>query len=112
LLRWFLSLHSPDHSFSISPEKVGGPRETKAEEDELPSASNGEVAALEKGSSSTIPGSSRKTEDLPEIPPTFTPSIKKVLRKSGVDTGKVPAPLPAGLDVATMKSRLKGKKTK
>jgi DNA-3-methyladenine glycosylase II len=68
--------------------------------------------AMDTVSSSILPGSSRQTEDLPEIPPTFTPSIKKVLRKSSVALEKVPAPLPTGIDVATMKSRLKGKKTK
>jgi len=111
LLRWFLSLHSPDHSYSISPQKVGGSRE-ESDNDELPSVSNGENMAIDTVSSSILPGSSRQTEDLPEAPPNFTPSIKKVLSLSGVVSRKGPATLPAGIDVATMKSRLKGKKTK
>jgi len=59
---------------------------------------------------SVLPTTSVATDDLIEIPPAFTPSIKKTLRKPGVGPGKAPAPLPPGLDVATLKSRLEGKK--
>jgi hypothetical protein len=112
LLRWFLSLHSPYHSFSVSPEKVGGSRETETDNDELPFISDGESIPMDIESSSILPDSSRQGEDLPEIPPSFTPSIKKVLTMSGVNSRLAPAPLPPGLDVAALESRLKGKKTK
>lgn len=109
LLRWVLALHSPSHSFSISPEKVGGSREPDANDvrnDELPSVVHGDNPER----MSVLPTTSVATDDLIEIPPAVTPSIKKTLRKPGVGPGKAPAPLPPGLDVATLKSRLEGKK--
>lgn len=112
LLRWFLSLRSPDYSFGIAPEKVGGSRETKLDEGDLPSVSNGESIAMDVEPSSAFPGSSRQTDDTTGILPAFIPSAKTALRKSVMDSGKVPRPLPVGLDVATMKSRLKGKKAR
>ncbi len=111
LLRWFLSLHSPSHSFSISPEKVGGSREAEANDahnDELPSGVKGDKSNL---GPSLLPTTSVARDDLIEsVPPTFTPSIKKTLRKPGVGPSKEPAPLPPGLNVAMLKSRLEGKR--
>jgi len=109
LVRWFLSLHSPSHSYSISPEKLPGPSKPKgpdAAKDELPSV--GDVG--EADTSSVVPGTSKATENLPSIPPAFTPSIKKTLNKAAVDAGKKPTPLPSGIDVPLLKSRLDGKK--
>ena len=111
LLRWFLSLHSPSHSFSISPEKVGGSREPEANDvrnDELPSVVHGDNPKSTVGLS-VLPKTSVATDDLIGIPPAFSPSIKETLRKPGVGPA-APAPLPPGLDVATLRSRLEGKK--
>ena len=105
LLRWFLSLHSPNHSFGISPEKVGG---SKEDNDELPS--NAEKSSNDVELSSVPAGTNLETEDLSEFPPAFTPSIKKSLKKAAVDPGKTPTPLPPGLDIPGLKSRLDGKK--
>lgn len=104
---WFLSRHSQNHSFTLSPQKVGGSREEDKEElagaDALPEA---------EGSSSVPPGpSSEKSEDIPSIPPAFTPSIKKTLAKPSVDPGKPIPALPSSITVALLKSRLAGKKT-
>ncbi|PPQ67302.1 hypothetical protein CVT25_005886 [Psilocybe cyanescens] len=105
MVRWFLSLHSPVHSYSLSPEKVGNavtPKKKSKEKD-------GDGLSKEKqgeGASSVLPGMSYKAEDLPSIPPAFTPSIKKALNKIG---GTV-VPLPTGIDVGVLKGRLDGKK--
>lgn len=48
-------------------------------------------------------------DDLPSLPPTFTPSIKNTLKKPGVDEGSTPDPLPEGITVELLKSRLSGK---
>jgi DNA-3-methyladenine glycosylase II len=139
LVRWFLSLHSPSHNYSISPEKVGGQstakkastkkQKGKAEavttppnEDELPTFGTSQAEAstsdLQDASvpdiSSVLPATSEDGEPggsgMSTIPPPFTPSIKKTLDKPAVDAGSEPVPLPSGIDVAMLKSRLDGKK--
>ena len=106
MVRWFLSLHSPLHSYSISPEKVGGsatPKKVKKaktdyqEARELPSTDEGNDGA------SVDPGSA--AEDFPTIPP----SIKNALDKSALTPGRKPGPLPSGIDVSHLKGRLDGK---
>ncbi|KAF4621205.1 hypothetical protein D9613_000671 [Agrocybe pediades] len=108
LVRWFLSLHSPAHSYTISPEKVGGVASKDGAEDApvTPKKVGTVSEDVEMSVGSSIPpGVSCEVEDLPSIPPPFTPSIKKTLEK--VD-GTV-APLPSGIDVTLLKGRLNGK---
>jgi len=109
LLRWFLSLHSPHHSFSISPEKIGGSKEPGQGDDDLPSISRNEDNSNDVKLSSAPSGTELETEDLVEFPPAFTSSVKKIMKKADVDSGKLPTPLP-GLDISGLKSRLDGKK--
>lgn len=112
VVRWFLSLHSPVHNYTISPEKVGGvatPKKAKGKKstkaDELPALDSVDSVAL--GTSSVPPGNtSDETADVSSFPPTFTPSIKETLNKTAT-TATVP--LPTGMDVALLKSRLSGK---
>lgn len=92
------------HSYTLSPEKVGGtatPKKKSKNEDE-----KGLATKEEESASSVVPGTSYGAEDLPSIPPAFTPSIKKTLNKVG---GTV-VPLPSGIDVGVLKGRLDGKK--
>ncbi|TFK44684.1 DNA glycosylase [Crucibulum laeve] len=131
LVRWFLSLHSPSHSFSISPQKVGGQasekkKESKAkkstkkdkEDDALPvpGVSKDADAGIEQSPdiSSIPPATNLKngdSEGLASLPPAFTPSIKKTLNKPATSNGSVAPPaLPKGLTIAELKSRLDGKK--
>ncbi|KAJ6475362.1 DNA glycosylase [Mycena vitilis] len=108
ILRWVLSQHSPSYSFTVSPEKAPSPTKKTAkkklnDDDALPVfGQSGEQETPRtpppvEGGSAMIP-----------LPPTFTPSIKRTLAKAAQDDG-VP-PLPAGLTVADLKSRLDGKK--
>ncbi|PPQ98612.1 hypothetical protein CVT24_003945 [Panaeolus cyanescens] len=104
VLRWMLSLHSNKHSYSISPEKVSGGNSTdskkpRVDDDELPSLTRIASDVESTGEREMLP-----------LPPTFTPSIKKVLDQPSVSPGGVPPSLPAGIDVALLKSRLDGKK--
>ena len=115
MVRWFLSLHSPSHSYTLSPQKLSGAATPKAQTEQTPKPDPGELSGLDDGQesqgangSSVVPGTSNSAEDLPSIPPAFTPSIKKTLEKV---SGK-PIPLPAGMNVGLLKSRLEGKKVK
>ncbi|KAF9478600.1 DNA glycosylase [Pholiota conissans] len=116
IVRWFLSLHSPAHSYNISPEKVGGTTATKKKakgksiaKDILPALADMDADDATVRESSVPPGdASVETEDLPSLPPTFTPSIKKTLDKVAPSASNV-VPLPSGIDVALLKSRLSGK---
>lgn len=114
LVRWFLHLHSPSHRFGISPEKVGASasKESKLKNptvsDELPSLNDLEEENGEAGTSlSTV---AERTNSV--VPPTFTPSIKQTLDKPATKPGVLPVPLPSGIDVLLLKSRLNGKKIK
>ncbi|KAF8798732.1 DNA glycosylase [Phlegmacium glaucopus] len=110
LLRWFLHLHSPSHTFSISPQKVGGSSSKKAKSkniiasDELPTVNTPDEEIGETGTSA-LP---TEVEGPNSLPPTFTPSIKKTLDSPGVQ----PVPLPSAIDLPLLKSRLSGKKIK
>ncbi|KAF9049728.1 hypothetical protein BJ165DRAFT_942413 [Panaeolus papilionaceus] len=110
VLRWFLSLHSDKHSYSISPEKVAGgtgaAKSTKVkDDDELPS-----LVGSSEQIDDTQPSNETRCSELVSLPPTFTPSIRKVLEQPAVAPGIAPPPLPVGIDVALLKSRLDGKK--
>ena len=108
MVRWFLSLHSASHSYSISPQKLSGPSDPKPKTTPEASTGNDELPSLD--ASSVVPSTSEATENLPSLPPAFTPSIKKTLNKAAADPGKKPTPLPEGIDVALLKSRQDGKK--
>lgn len=135
MLRWFFSLHSPVHNYSISPEKIGGQSAAKkpkakgkakaaappADEDELPTfgqPSTSNPPAVDADASpyvSSVPPitvleKEDGTDEIPTMPLPFTPSIKKTLNKPGVNPGFEPVPLPDGLSVAVLKTRLDGKK--
>lgn len=106
LLIWLLSLHSPSHSFSISPKKVGGSKEHGADD-----VGNDKLQNEENSTTTVEPsvpaGRALEMEDLLEFRPTST-----TLERALVDPGQRPTPLPPGLDVAALKSRLDGKKIK
>ncbi|KAJ6586920.1 DNA glycosylase [Mycena vulgaris] len=109
VIRWTLSQHSPSYSFTVSPgtDKVVSPTKKKSkkakdeDDDVLPVF----------GQSSSTPQTPPPIEDestMVPLPPTFTPSIKRTLEKAPrVESVR---PLPEGLTVAELKSRLDGKK--
>lgn len=137
LIIWFLSLHSPSYSFGLSPQKVSGqssPKKTDPSKartiaqdpDELPtfgpqanisnydSRTDGNVSSIDLSSVPPAIACDGPTEPegntVASIPPPFTPSIKTTLNKPAIEPGSTPIPLPDGLSVALLKSRLDGKK--
>ncbi|KAG6845398.1 hypothetical protein H0H87_009745 [Tephrocybe sp. NHM501043] len=129
LVVWFLSLHSSKHTWGWTPQKTGASSSAKkgkskkavsAEDDSLPvigedsgpstSTVAGDEKALTPDISSVPPAADEEVAgDLPSLPPAFTPSIKNMLKKAGVDEGSTPVPLPVGLSVDVLKTRLTGK---
>ena len=112
--RWHLSLHSEEHPIVVSPEKRKTPAKPK-------SAKKGKNAAKEvkevggingNDGNDTLgaSGSGDLAGTVTNIPPPFTPSVTKVLRTKPLL--HPPPGLPDGLSVATLKSRLSGKKIK
>jgi DNA-3-methyladenine glycosylase II len=91
LLRWCLSLHSPDHSFGTFPEKS-----------DVSSTLTGEDAES---------SDSRNANALDGIPPPLTPSTENSLKQTN-ELERQHRPLPPGLSVPVLKSRLAGKKIK
>jgi DNA-3-methyladenine glycosylase II len=131
LVIWFLSLHSPSYNFCISPQKVSGQSSEKRNDkdkgltilqdrDELPifglgtSSSNEGLVTDVITDVPSVPSANSLGEPersaIVSIPPAFTPSIKTTLNKPAVEPGSNPIPLPDGLSVAVLKSRLEGKK--
>ncbi|KAF5385910.1 hypothetical protein D9615_002511 [Tricholomella constricta] len=133
LVIWFLSLHSPKHKWGFTPQKVGASSSKKKNRKSKPAAPVADPDELpafgdQTASSSNIPEpvADAPTPDISSVPPTtvlednddeipsmpsaFTPSITKTLNKTGVDEGSIPIPLPDGLTVEVLKSRLDGKK--
>lgn len=112
LVRWFLALHSPAHPYSLIPEKLIADTEPEKEkedgEDALPVAGQPSVAGI----SSVLPTETTVTGTplsvVPTKPPAFTPSIEKTLVMEKAKEHR--PPLPAGLTVGELKSRLDGKK--
>jgi DNA-3-methyladenine glycosylase II len=137
LVRWFLSLHSSSHRYSISPDKLTGqpgsssqainttteknqdvlpvlgkPKRRKShnaetrddELDELPVA---DVSSVLPAATPHRKGKSKGSQ-LPSMPTPFTPSINKILHTNA--NGNSSPPLPEGLSVEVLKSRLEGKK--
>ncbi|GLB37107.1 putative DNA glycosylase [Lyophyllum shimeji] len=129
LVIWFLSLHSPKHKWGFTPKKVPGSSSKKKEMSRLAAPASGDKDELPSfGSTSKVPepdadGPSPDTssvppttaledagDEIPSMPPAFTPSIKKTLYKPGEEEGFIAPPLPAGLTVEVLRSRLDGKK--
>lgn len=120
LARWCLALHSPSDTFSISPEKISQTSTKKAavkskqidkvEDDD--DVEEGYLPVIGEKHSHNNPGPSHSDEDqgvdsLGGLPPLFTPSISKTLRKpAGADI----QPLPKTLSIAELRSRISGKK--
>ncbi|KAL5484844.1 hypothetical protein ACEPAI_7486 [Sanghuangporus weigelae] len=142
VVRWFLSLHSPKHAYSISPRKLPTPQTDSKDvsEDNGQSDENPDIALPDLGeparavtpdaapfppapipSTPVTPVKGRKrtnnavnsddVEDaeVPMPPPAFTPSINRTLNKV-LPTKYHPSPLPEGLSVKELQSRLEGKK--
>lgn len=108
MLVWFLSRYSSAHNFTLSPEKIGNKKKETEEDD---STSTSDQLAEPEGVSCVPPATTERTEDIPGLPPAFTPSIKKTLANPSVDPGKPIPPLPTGVTVSLLQSRLSGKKT-
>lgn len=114
VLRWFLSLHSPDYDYALQADKVTGGEDSQEATDTQDATVNVTERATTPDASSMAPAvpstPKRSTEELPSVmPPHFTPSINKTLRMTQ-DTDFVPPPLPPGLTAGSMKSRLDTKK--
>ncbi|KAH7923735.1 DNA glycosylase [Leucogyrophana mollusca] len=132
MLRWFLSLHSPSHSFTLSPEKLSGndaefgekktqvssqgdedvlpvfgkTPQGEASQDEATAAGPSDVSSVPPAPVSATPFKSDSTQaSIPSLPPLFTPSINKTLN----DNTSSAVPLPEGLTVAVLKNRLNSK---
>lgn len=124
---WFISMHSPSHNYTISPEKVGGKATKEAKGSSKKStkkavSEEAEGSSLQEGNaepgnlvspdiSSALPTSSAE-QGIVTLPPPFTPSVKKTLYEKTADDGLNIAPLPEDLSVSVLKSRLDGKKIK
>jgi len=106
MVRWFLSLHSPLHSYSISLEKIGGsatPKKFKKAKTDSQEARG--LPSKDEGDDGASVHSGSAAEDFPTMPP----SIKNALDKSALTPGRRPRPLPSGIDVSHLKGRLDGK---
>jgi DNA-3-methyladenine glycosylase II len=120
LLRWFLSLHSPSHGFSLSPEKIDSDKDVLASQDKDALPSFGEESSQQREDraasldiSSVPPAADDENGlQLPTMPAPFTPSINRTLNKVRKNNAEAPLPLPEGLTVGILKSRLDGKKVK
>ncbi|KAI0743612.1 DNA glycosylase [Daedaleopsis nitida] len=139
MLRWFISLHSPSMPVSLRKDKLveqevedaieGG----SAGEPNVARAATPDVSSLPPALDALLPSTPKKrgkgkatagdsaaekepVESGMALPQPFTPSINRTLNmlgkaEEGETTAKVP-PLPEGLTVAQMKTRLSGKKVK
>ncbi|KAF7321463.1 DNA-3-methyladenine glycosidase [Mycena kentingensis (nom. inval.)] len=97
IVRWILSQHDATHEFNGSPKKKPiSPR--KAKQDVEQEAADARPQTPPPAESGGIP-----------LPPTFTPSIQRTLKKPVLEKPSLEA---AGLSVAELKARLNGKKIK
>ncbi|KAG6899315.1 hypothetical protein C0993_011285 [Termitomyces sp. T159_Od127] len=122
---WFLSLHSPKHNWGWTPhsQKKSTAASTKKDEekpedaDALPVIEANNSLSLDALDSAPTPDVSSvppvadecTADDLPSLPLAFTPSIKNTLEKPGVDEDSTLSPLPEGITIELLKSRLSGK---
>ena len=135
MLRWFISLHSPSHAVFIRKDKLSDQeatdtqlsadngasqtqdemRDTTPDASALPPALDAlaSSAPKKKGKGKAATGTAAEADTGMVLPPAFTPSINKTLNMLGnldeVGIGFQAPPLPEGLTVAQMKTRLTGK---
>jgi len=113
LCRWYLSLHSDEHPITVSPEKKKTPAKPKSAKRGKKAAANKaneEEAEADNDNDTGANGSGDPAGTVTNIPPPFTPSVTKILKTKPLS--HPPPGLPDGLSVATLKSRLSGKKVK
>jgi DNA-3-methyladenine glycosylase II len=123
VLRWFLSLHS-DYNIGVSPHKEEPKSKKKAkkaakkndegsdtEDDEMPQVPGQETSEAPGDASAVPPVPKQEAKDREEnlLPPTLTPSVNKILHPSASESSFKPPALPAGLTVASLKSRMNSK---
>ncbi|KAI0297077.1 DNA glycosylase, partial [Russula brevipes] len=127
LLRWVLSQHQSEFRIEISPKKLPGvsasdKMETDSDQeveegaaDELPSLNglpdgnaNAASIALPVASAARTTAPAPGALGLSSMPPPLTPSVTRILTRT--PDAPPPPPLPAGLTVTSLRSRLGGKK--
>ena len=129
LLRWFISQHTnPQGELKLSKEKQVETKEKLEEESQLPpldtvggNLPQGVPQTPKRGRAGATAETPRKVQLEPNVidpraeggasdrlPIPFTPSISRVLQPSRSEWR--PPPLPSGLSIGVMKSRLDGKK--
>ncbi|KAI1794193.1 DNA glycosylase [Ganoderma leucocontextum] len=138
MLRWFISLHSPSYPVSIRKDKLvdqntdtqpagnsseGTSQHSSKSQSQVRAATPDESAlppvpvALappapkQKGKAKAANGAGAEADTGMVLPPAFTPSINKTLNMLGKPDEVLfqPPPLPEGLTVAQMKTRMNGK---
>ncbi|KAF9652981.1 DNA glycosylase [Thelephora ganbajun] len=115
LCLWYLSLHSDKHPITVSSDKKktpAKPKSAKKGKKIVPNEANG---GMEGGDDSDnndtgISGSGDPAGTVTNIPPPLTPPVTEILKTKPLS--QPPPGLPDGLSVATLKSRLSGKKVK
>ncbi|KAL1735573.1 DNA glycosylase [Schizophyllum commune] len=138
LARWVLALHSEKDPVAISPQKLSdqdreaqasaaktasvkrdasakrGAKTKAKDKDAVPDVASklaqqqSSVLPVEGGDPDGIPANAEDEDSDGPLPPPFTPSVNKVLAR-GAEDGP-PPPLPAGLSVTELRTRLTGKK--
>jgi hypothetical protein len=113
LCRWYLSLHSDEHPITVSPEKKKTPaksKSTKKGKKAVARQVDDEDEDRDDDSDIGARGSGDPAGTVTDIPPPFAPSVTKILKTKPLL--QPPPVLPDGLSVASLKSRLSGKKVK
>lgn len=110
LCRWYLSLHSDEHPITVSPEKKKTSSKSKSTKKGKKAVANQANEEAEDGGDDNDIGAPGSSGPVTDAPPPFTPSIIKILKTKPLL--QPPPVLPDGLSVATLKSRLSGKKAK
>ncbi|KAL1682726.1 DNA glycosylase [Schizophyllum commune] len=136
LARWVLALHSEKDPVAISPQKLSdqdreaqaqasaksaktapskrGAKTKTQDRDAVPDVASmlnpqeSSVLPVEGGDPDGVPANAEEEDSDGPLPPPFTPSVNKVLAR-GAEDGP-PPPLPAGLSVTELRTRLTGKK--
>lgn len=123
LIQWFLSLHSPSYPAILSAKKASGlelEQPVRTEDDVIPvglprqdlkvKEPELEVETNPHLSSVPIAAGATPISGGPAMPTPLSPSINQTLRISGQSHSGNLEPLPEGLSVTILKSRLDGKK--
>ena len=113
LCRWYLSLHSDEHPITVSPEKKKTPAKSKSTKKGKRAVANrvdDDIEDQDGGNDVEAGGSGDPAGTVANIPPPLAPSVTKMLKTKALS--QPPPALPDGLSVATLKSRLSGKKVK